>query len=66
MNTRSYLRDFIKRRKLTKEKLAEILGVDNTTVTHWLSGVRNMPEPINRILTFFDDYELDIELFYRG
>ena len=66
MNNRSYVRDFMKRRQLTKEVLAETLGVSTCAVTHWITGVRNVPEPIKRILTFFDDYELDIKLFYRG
>jgi transcriptional regulator with XRE-family HTH domain len=57
---KDWLRDEMRLREVTQEKLAEEIGVSQTTVSQWLSG-RNGPKPksLARIAKYFGvDYAI--------
>ncbi len=61
---RTYLMDFLERQKLPKAEFAKIIGVTPSAVNHWLTGIRDIPETVVRLLLFFDDYNIDMRKFY--
>lgn len=52
--TKDQLREYMKKHNFTVETLAERLGMTEQGVKHWLSGARDIPEPIGRLFNFFD------------
>lgn len=63
MDKSQYLKDFLKRQKLKRQEFADLIGVTHAGVSHWVTGVREIPEPVFRVLQFFDDFELDFRKF---
>jgi transcriptional regulator with XRE-family HTH domain len=54
--TKDQLREYMKKHNFTVESLAERLGMTNQGVKHWLSGAREIPEPIGRMFNLMDLY----------
>lgn len=50
--TRADLVRWMSDQKMSVSDLAELLGITNQAVLYWVSGQRNIPEPIGRILVF--------------
>jgi len=47
-------REFMQRWNLDVEAIEELFGVANSTVNAWLSGRRNIYEPVARAVRLFD------------
>lgn len=54
--TKSGLAKWMKKHDYNTQELADMLGVTTQAVTYWLTGMREIPEPIGRMLNFFDNY----------
>lgn len=48
------LKDWMIKHRVPTEELADILGLTNQAVLYWISGQRKIPEPIGRLLNYFD------------
>lgn len=52
--TKHDLAEWMKRHDYDAEKLADWLGMTRQGVLNWLTGKRSIPEPICRLLNYFD------------
>lgn len=52
--TPSILRQWMRDHNMGHKELAEWLGLTDQAVIHWLNGAREIPEPIGRLLNYFD------------
>ena len=50
--TREDLKEWMSTHGITTDELADMLGLTNQAVLHWLQGKRKIPEPIGRLLVF--------------
>ena len=50
------LKEWMQNHDMDTERLADMLGLTKQAVLYWLSGHREIPEPIGRLLNFFDNY----------
>lgn len=48
------LNQYLQRCDLSHEEFALILGVTKGAVAHWLSGRRDVPELVVRLIDYFD------------
>lgn len=55
MTTRQ-LKAIRRRRRLSQQGLADLLGVSRNTVTRWEMGLHPIPTPIVRLLDYLDRY----------
>lgn len=61
---RDFLLAFLRKQKLSNDEFAKLLGVTPGAVTHWLNGIREIPEPNMRIMMYFADNDLDFRTFH--
>lgn len=52
--SREELKDWMRRHDFTIEELANFLGMTNNGIMYWVTGHRKIPEPMGRLLKFFD------------
>lgn len=57
------LKNFMTVFGLTNAELAKTLGLSNSAVTHWLTGIRNMPKPVLAIIRYCKKNGVDIRDF---
>lgn len=50
------LSEWLKRHNYSANELAEMLGITRQAVVYWLSATRRIPEPIGRLLYYFDRF----------
>jgi transcriptional regulator with XRE-family HTH domain len=48
------LRKFLDRHGLSQRELSELIGVTKPAVDHWLSGRRDVPKPMAKLIRYFD------------
>lgn len=48
------VKEWMQRHNMSAEEMADWLGMTKQGVLHWLSGKREIPEPIGRLLNYFD------------
>lgn len=54
------LMQYLDRMQMTPDEFARVIGVTNGAVRHWLNERRDIPELVMRVISFFEDYEMDI------
>lgn len=59
----SDVRAWLEKHKYSHADLAELLGLTRQAVIYWTNGTRRVPEPIGRLLHYFDQHPEAIRHF---
>ena len=51
---RHMLKEFMDKYEFSVSQLADYLGMTDQAIVYWLTGKRKIPEPMGRLLNFFD------------
>ena len=54
--TKDQLTAFLLKHQMSYEVLADLLGLTNQAVYHWLQGTRSIAKPYGRLLRLFDKH----------
>lgn len=60
---REMLKQWMERHGHSIDSLADMLGMTRHGVSMWVTGARKIPEPMGRMLNFFDNYPEQMKRF---
>lgn len=54
---------FLEKHDMSDKHLADLLGITEQAVAHWVSGQRRIPAPMSRLIRFFNNQPLRMKEF---